>query len=118
MDAALPRLFYLSESNLLSAGAVNGGTGNGERWVLIWRATYRGARLTVVDGHPITLNWEFPSRSLTLLAERPFSGSAKEKGNSRLLTFVMDDRIAILSIFLLGNPSFLKIIRRGQTRTT
>jgi hypothetical protein len=34
------------------AGGVNGGTGKGEIGGLIWSATYRGARLTVVAGHP------------------------------------------------------------------
>jgi hypothetical protein len=80
------------------------------------RATYRGARL--VDGHLITLNSETLSRSMTLLAEFPISGFAKEKENSHLLTFAMNNRIAIFSIFLLSNPSFLKIIRSGQKRTT
>jgi hypothetical protein len=118
MDAALPWLFYLSERNLLFAGGANGGTGNGERGSLIDARLIGMPVHNCETGTPITLNWEFLSRSLTLLAERPISGSANEKENSHLLTFAMNNRIAIFSIFLLGNPSSLKVIRRGQKRTT
>jgi len=56
MDAALAWLFYLSERNLLFAGGVNGGTGNGERGSLIDAQLIGMPVSQLWAGTPITLN--------------------------------------------------------------